>query len=86
MPQTPSITEQEHEDFRATVRAFLAKEVVPFHDQWERDGQVSREVWRKAGEAGLDGTDAIADLRRRHEAFRAAQDGRPEVTRDAERQ
>ena len=25
----------------------------PFHDQWEQDGQVDREVWRKAGEAGL---------------------------------
>ena len=53
MPETPSILEQEHEDFRATMRAFLEKEVVPFHDEWEREGQVSREVWRKAGEAGL---------------------------------
>jgi alkylation response protein AidB-like acyl-CoA dehydrogenase len=51
--ERPSIYEQEHEDFRATVRAFLEKEVVPFHDQWEQDGQVSREVWRKAGAAGL---------------------------------
>jgi alkylation response protein AidB-like acyl-CoA dehydrogenase len=49
----PSIYEQEHEDFRASVRTFLEKEVVPFHDQWEKDGQVSREVWTKAGEAGL---------------------------------
>ena len=31
----------------------MEKEVVPHHDQWERDGQVSREVWLKAGEAGL---------------------------------
>ncbi|MQW75980.1 acyl-CoA dehydrogenase [Nocardioides sp. dk4132] len=53
MPETPSILEQEHEDFRATMRAFLEKEVVPFHEQWERDGHVSREVWLKAGEAGL---------------------------------
>ncbi|CAN5678200.1 long-chain specific acyl-CoA dehydrogenase [soil metagenome] len=53
MPETPSIYEQEHQDFRATVRAFMEKEVVPFHDQWERDGQVSREVWTKAGEMGL---------------------------------
>ena len=51
--QRPSIYEQEHEDFRQSVRAFLEKEVVPHHDQWERDGQVSREVWTKAGEAGL---------------------------------
>ena len=53
MPDAPSILEQEHEDFRRTVRAFLEKEVVPHHDQWEKDGQVSREVWTKAGEQGL---------------------------------
>ena len=49
----PSVYEREHEDFRASMRAFVAKEIVPHHDQWERDGQVSREVWRAAGEAGL---------------------------------
>ena len=53
MSNRPSIYEQEHEDFRGSVRTFLEKEVVPFHDQWEKDGQVSREVWTKAGEAGL---------------------------------
>ena len=53
MPDRPSIYDQEHEDFRATARAFLEKEVKPFHDQWEKDGQVDREVWRKAGTAGL---------------------------------
>src|SRR4051812_36100299 len=31
----------------------MDKEVVPFHDQWEKEGQVDREVWRKAGDAGL---------------------------------
>ena len=53
MPETPSIYEQEHQDFRATARAFMDKEVVPFHAQWEKDGQVSREVWKKAGDQGL---------------------------------
>ncbi len=53
MPERPSIYEQEHEDFRRTVRAFCEKEVVPHHDQWEKDGQVSREVWLQAGAAGL---------------------------------
>ena len=51
--QRPSIYEQEHEDFRQSVRTFMDKEVVPHHEQWEKDGQVSREVWTKAGEAGL---------------------------------
>src|SRR6478609_690166 len=53
MPERPSIYEQEHEDFRRTARAFLGKEVAPFHEQWEKDGQVDREVWRKAGATGL---------------------------------
>jgi alkylation response protein AidB-like acyl-CoA dehydrogenase len=53
MAEQPSIYETEHEDFRATVRTFLEKEVVPHHEQWESDGQVSREVWRRAGETGL---------------------------------
>jgi len=53
MPDRPSILEQEHEDFRAVARAFFDKEVVPFHEQWERDGIVDREVWRRAGERGL---------------------------------
>jgi alkylation response protein AidB-like acyl-CoA dehydrogenase len=30
---------------------------VPYHDDWERDGIVDREVWRKAGAAGLLGMD-----------------------------
>jgi len=47
----------EHDAFRDLARTFVAKEVLPFHDQWERDGQVSRDVWRAAGAAGLLGTD-----------------------------
>lgn len=53
MPAKPSIYEPEHEDFRQTARAFLEKEVVPFHDQWEKDGIVPRSAWEKAGQAGL---------------------------------
>ena len=47
----------DHDAFRETVRTFLAKEVLPHHDQWERDGQVDRAVWAAAGAAGLLGTD-----------------------------
>lgn len=43
----------EHEDFRSTVRTFMEKEVIPFHDQWEKDGIVPREIWTKAGALGL---------------------------------
>ncbi|MFC4057676.1 acyl-CoA dehydrogenase family protein [Planomonospora corallina] len=47
--------EEEHELFRETVREFLAREVVPHHGQWEKDGIVPREVWKKAGEVGVFG-------------------------------
>jgi len=43
----------EHEMFRETVRKFFEREVAPYHAQWEHDGIVPREVWRKAGEAGM---------------------------------
>ncbi len=43
----------EHEDFRKTARTFYEREVVPHHDQWERDGIVPRSLWAQAGEAGL---------------------------------
>ncbi|MEZ0072944.1 acyl-CoA dehydrogenase family protein [Planotetraspora sp. GP83] len=47
--------EEEHLLFRDTVREFLAREVVPHHPQWEKDGIVPREVWKKAGELGMFG-------------------------------
>jgi acyl-CoA dehydrogenase len=43
----------EHDAFRDMVRAFIARNVTPYHEQWERDRVVSREVWRQAGAAGL---------------------------------
>ncbi|PSK99693.1 alkylation response protein AidB-like acyl-CoA dehydrogenase [Murinocardiopsis flavida] len=43
----------EHDLFRESVAEFLKREVVPFHEQWERDGIVARDVWTKAGEVGL---------------------------------
>jgi len=46
-----------HDEFRALCREFLAREAVPHHDAWEREGIVDREVWRKAGAAGLLGMD-----------------------------
>ncbi len=47
----------EHDAFREMVREFLAREVAPYHAQWERDGMVSRDVWLAAGRAGLLGID-----------------------------
>ena len=44
---------EEHEAFRETVRTFIAKEIAPHHEQWERDGMVSRDAWLAAGRQGL---------------------------------
>ncbi|MEZ5091449.1 acyl-CoA dehydrogenase family protein [Nocardioides sp.] len=54
MPRPPrTVFEPEHESFRATVAAFLDREVVPHHRRWEEAGVVDREVWAKAGGQGL---------------------------------
>ncbi len=52
-----ALYEAEHEAFRAMVRDFLAKEVVPHIPTWEEAGIVDRSVWLKAGEQGLLGMD-----------------------------
>ena len=44
---------EEHHIFRETARRFVEKEIVPYHAQWEKDGIVPRELWLKAGEAGM---------------------------------
>jgi alkylation response protein AidB-like acyl-CoA dehydrogenase len=51
------ILDADHLAFRDTVRAFVAREVVPFYDAWEQAAQVSRGAWAAAGRAGLLGLD-----------------------------
>ena len=48
-----SIFQEEHEQFRRTVRRFVEAEILPHRVAWEKAGTVPPEVWRKAGEAGL---------------------------------
>jgi acyl-CoA dehydrogenase len=48
-----TIFSPEHEIFRQSVRAFFQREVVPHQERWAEQGMVDREVWRKAGAAGL---------------------------------
>ena len=43
----------EHEEFRASFRRFLEKEVIPHHEAWEERGYVDREVWASAGANGF---------------------------------
>ncbi|MEP4199235.1 MAG: acyl-CoA dehydrogenase family protein [Aliishimia sp.] len=48
-----SIFRAQHEALRADVSQFLDAEVMPHHDTWTNDGYTPREIWHKAGEAGL---------------------------------
>lgn len=48
-----NIFSEEHEMWRESVRKFVEKEIVPHHDRWEKEGIVPRELWLKAGEAGM---------------------------------
>ena len=44
---------EEHRMFRDSFRHFVEKEIVPYYEQWEKDGVVSRELWLKAGQQGF---------------------------------
>ncbi len=48
-----NLFDPEHDLFRESFRKFVQKEMLPNYEQWEKDGIVSREVWRKAGHAGF---------------------------------
>jgi len=43
----------EHEQFRRAFRNWLDKEVVPHHEQYERDGITPRNLWLAAGSHGF---------------------------------
>ncbi len=50
---TRKLFSSEHELFRDQVRRFVEEEVLPYHEDWDEQGMVSREVWEKAGAAGI---------------------------------
>jgi acyl-CoA dehydrogenase len=43
----------DHESFRDSFKRFMDKEIAPFHEAWEEQGYVDREVWVKAGSNGF---------------------------------
>jgi acyl-CoA dehydrogenase len=43
----------ELESFQDAVRRFYERELVPNEERWGRQQHVDREVWHKAGAAGL---------------------------------
>lgn len=72
----------EREELRKTVRAFADREILPYADEWERTGELPRELHRSAGDAGLlgapypesagggggDGADAVIICEELHQA------------------
>jgi acyl-CoA dehydrogenase len=50
-----TIFEPEHDDFRASVAAFIAREAVPHTAEWEAAGMVDRAFWSKAAKLGFVG-------------------------------
>jgi acyl-CoA dehydrogenase len=50
---TDPFTTPERRELRETTRRFVDKEVRPHLDEWERAGELPRELHRKAGELGL---------------------------------
>jgi acyl-CoA dehydrogenase len=75
-------TTPERDALRKTVRSFAEREILPHIDEWERSGELPRELHRAAGEAGLlganfpeevgggggDGADAVIVCEELHQA------------------
>ena len=75
-------TTPEREQLRKTVRSFAEREILPHVDEWERSGDLPRELHRAAGDAGLlgsnfpeevgggggDGADAVIVCEELHQA------------------
>lgn len=51
IPRT--LFDHEHEEFRSSVRRFLAEECAPCLEQWETDHRVPRYIWERAGALGM---------------------------------
>ena len=72
----------EREQLRKTVRSFAEREILPHVDDWERTGDLPRDLHRRAGEAGLlganfpeavgggggDGADAVVICEEMHQS------------------
>jgi len=46
---------ESHNMLRDSLKEFLAREISPYIDQWEKEGIFPRELYKKAGDAGFMG-------------------------------
>ncbi|MFN2593683.1 MAG: acyl-CoA dehydrogenase family protein, partial [Actinomycetota bacterium] len=45
----------EHDELRAQVRGFVEKELAPYAEEWERQGEFPKSIFSRVGELGLFG-------------------------------
>ena len=50
--QSPVYTD-DHQAWRASLRAFVDQEIVPYVDEWDEAGEFPRELYKKAADIGL---------------------------------
>ena len=55
IPSNEHYYTSEHEQFRQTVRAFVAREIIPFINEWDESEEFPRALYRQAAEIGLIG-------------------------------
>jgi acyl-CoA dehydrogenase len=48
-----TLFDADHDTFRQAFRQFVDREIRPHQERWREQGQVDREVWRKAGAQGF---------------------------------
>src|SRR5437667_12352151 len=48
---------EHHDIFRATVRAFVEREVMPHVEAWEAAGRIPKTIWPRMGELGFQGVE-----------------------------
>jgi len=48
-----SYLSEEHNLFRESLQQFLQKEVVPNIEEWEKTGNIDKDIWPKMGEMGF---------------------------------
>src|SRR5690625_2035316 len=46
------IFNDEHQMFRESLKKFINKEIVPYVEQWEKDGEIPRSLFKRMGDLG----------------------------------
>lgn len=54
--RSPSLFSAEHDQFRDSVRRFLAAEALPHREAWDAAGRIDRSLWQAAGALGMLGS------------------------------